>query len=146
MPEVRDRRVVREGSGSVDNKNRIPEVVIQDNKVYCDGIHVFREHLSMKELAEYFPEEYQDIYKGEIICPICEKRLQHANANTLRQHCRMGHAEWYDVHHPVFNLFNPKEEGFKPLLEAIRKTTKDEPIQSEKEDKPNFEINEGIKA
>jgi len=143
MPQTRDIRVVRKGSGSSENNDRIPEMVVQDNKLYCDGIETFREHLSMKELQEYFPNEYQDMWKGDIICPICEKRLSHANANTLRQHCRMGHKEWYEVHSPVFNLFDPKTEGFKPLLEAMRKTNEGEPIQSEADDKPTFEINKG---
>jgi len=142
MPEV---RVIREGSGSAENKNRIPAWYVKDNRLYVDGVHVFREHLNMKELQECFPDEYQDIYKGELMCPICEKRLQHANANTIRQHCRKAHAQWYDAHSPIFSLFDPKTQGFKPLLQAIRESLKEE-VKSEADTKPNFEIHKGVEA
>ncbi len=113
-------RVIREQSGSVENKNLIPSVIIQDNKVYVGGVHVFREQLSAGELREYFPEEYHEVYKGDVFCPKCDKLMTHADGNSLRGHCRMAHREWYIEHKAIFDEFKVRKDGFKDLLIALR--------------------------
>ncbi len=86
-------RVIREASPE------LPSIVIQDNRLYVGGIHVFREQLSPEELREYFPEEYLQKYrKGEILCPVpgCSDEIKGHDKRSLVMHARQKHADWYE--------------------------------------------------
>jgi len=126
-------RVIREKTKlDPEHPDFLPSIVVQDGKVYVGGIHVWKEQLSMKELAEYFPDEYQDVYKGEIICPLCKKIFNTADGRHLRAHCRLAHKPWYEEFGSLFDEFNDgriKKEGFKPLLAKVRSTMSKEEVK-----------------
>jgi len=123
-------RIIREQTDlDKEDPNFLPSIVVKDTRVYVGGVHVFRDHLSLKELREYFPEEYTNKYRGEIECPICNKTLEHADGNTILQHCRRGHQEWYAIHGNIFTKHSPKDEGFGPVMEAIKATLQKEEVE-----------------
>ena len=63
MSEV---RVIRaETKLDRDHPDFLPGIVVKGSRVYVGGVHVFRDHLSMKEKKEYWPEEFTNKYRGE---------------------------------------------------------------------------------
>ncbi len=115
-----EKRVIRKpDSLAFDHPDHLPGIVVQDRRVYVGGVHVFREHLSKEELIEYFPDEYLNIYGGDLACPMCKKVMAEANGNTLTNHLRINHKEWWDKNHEMFKGYDYKKEGFGPILSKI---------------------------
>jgi len=115
-----ERRIIRKPDKlSFEDPDHLPGIMVEDGRVYVGGVHVFREHLSKEELVEYFPDEYLNVYGGDLACPMCKKVLEEANGNTLTNHLRTVHREWYDQNHSMFKGYDYKGRGFGPILSKI---------------------------
>jgi len=100
-------RVIQEASPG------LPSIVIKDNRLYVGGVHVFREHLSMDELKEYFPEEYLQKYgRGEILCPVpgCSDEIKGHDKRSLVMHSRQKHPDWYKKNRKLISEAGSVEE------------------------------------
>ncbi len=96
-----------------DGPPKIPRIEIQDGRLYVAGIHVFKEHLSEKELKEYFPEDYYQKYRaGELLCPVphCSEGIRKGDKRGLVMHTRQKHPDWYEENRKLISEARSVEE------------------------------------
>ena len=103
-------------SAQIEQSTAPPIPEVRDGRLYIDGIHVWKDQLSLVELKRYFPEDYAKMYGvKEEPCPICQKAVSTADPRIISGHILRSHKEWRDKHKKKVSGMSGTE-----LFETIR--------------------------